>query len=71
MRALTDVDACLRVCASQPLLCPTQEEMDAFNAAVQGGDIVYHAAPFNFEVESMSPQLFEASLRMTKDFDTM
>jgi hypothetical protein len=45
-----------------PLLCPTPEEMDNLTAAIKRGDISWHGEPFNFEVENMAPELFEAGL---------
>ena len=52
-----------------PLQCPSQEAMDNYTAAVKRGDIFYHAMPFNFEIENMSPELLEASLRLVREFD--
>lgn len=52
-----------------PLQCPTQEAQDDYAAAVKRGDIYYHGMPFNFEIENMSPQLLEASLRLVREFD--
>ena len=45
-----------------PLLCPTPGEMDNLTAAIKRGDISWHGEPFNFEVENMAPELFEAGL---------
>ena len=46
---------------TRPVQCPTAAEVATFEEAVHSGDIVWHAAPFNWQPENMAPQLFEAS----------
>ena len=52
-----------------PLRCPNASEVERFRGAVAKGDIYWHAAPMNMQVENMSPTLFDAGLEMMRDFD--
>jgi hypothetical protein len=42
---------------TRPVQCPTAEELATFEEAVKAGDIVWHAGPFNWQPENMSPQV--------------
>ena len=48
------------------LKCPSEAEIEVFQNAVANGDIFWNAVPFNFQVENMSPLLFEAGINMTR-----
>ena len=39
---------------SEALVCPSGDEVAAFTAAVERGDIVWHAGPFNWQPENMA-----------------
>ena len=52
-----------------PLKCPSDEEIDTFKKHVNKGDIVWHAAAMNMQVENMSPELIDAGLALTRAFD--
>ena len=54
---------------TRPVQCPTAEEVMTFEVAVHDGDIVWHAGPFNWQPENMSPQLFEAGIDMVRRMD--
>jgi hypothetical protein len=66
----------LRHCATTPiniqgpgrpsdLVCPSTTTLRAFMAAVQAGDIGWHAFPFNGEPEAYGASLFSAALSLT------
>lgn len=54
----------LTLAGNVTLRCPSAGEIANFTAAMQRGDIVMHAGPFNLQPENMSPQLFRDSLRL-------
>jgi len=59
-------------CEDNPanLICPTKEEIKAFDEAVVRGDIVYSDAPFNINAEAVAePALFEALTRVSGVLD--
>ena len=56
---------------SKPLQCPTQAEVEKFTAAAKNGDIAWHAGPFNWQPENMSPALFDAGIDLVRAMDEM
>ena len=54
---------------TRPVQCPTSAEVRTFEDAIRKGDIVWHAGPFNWQPENMSPQLFEAGIDMVRRMD--
>lgn len=55
---------------TRPVQCPTATEVAIFEAAVKAGDIAWHAGPFNWQPENMSPRLFDAGIDMVRRMDT-
>eukprot|EP00048_Salpingoeca_helianthica_P005546 m.89006 g.89006 ORF g.89006 m.89006 type:complete len:722 (-) comp13639_c1_seq3:776-2941(-) len=51
------------------LKCPTQDEVTAFRAAVQRGDITWHAFPFNAELELYDPVMVDEGVALTHRID--
>lgn len=51
------------------VVCPSPAAVQAFEAAVRRGDIVWHAFPFNGEPELFTPELFDAALNLTFEQD--
>lgn len=51
--------------------CPNSTTLSLFTAAVQRGDITWHAYPFNSQQEMMEESLFEYGVKMTHELDTM
>ncbi len=49
------------------LHCPSSEQQSALIAAVQRGDITYHAWPFNSELEVCDPTLLDFGLGMRRN----
>jgi len=52
-----------------PLQCPNETQLADFKTAVQNGWIVWHAFPFNSEIEIMDDSLFEYGLSMAFELD--
>ncbi len=52
------------------LHCPTTEQQQAFKDAVTRGDIVWHAWPFNSQLEMCDPAMIDAGLQLTHQLDT-
>lgn len=53
------------------LKCPNETSVDLFKAAVNRGDITWHAGPMNMQPENMNKILFELSLNISSDLDNM
>ncbi|KAL3138964.1 hypothetical protein ABBQ32_005773 [Trebouxia sp. C0010 RCD-2024] len=51
------------------LQCPSQEEVEAFEAAVHRGDIYWHALPFNGQLEFFDVSLLEFAVQLTHELD--
>ncbi|XP_041370965.1 uncharacterized protein LOC121384574 isoform X2 [Gigantopelta aegis] len=54
-----------------PLKCPNATEKSAFKAAVQRGDIAWHAGPMNMQPENMNKLVFELGLNISLNVDAM
>eukprot|EP00117_Sycon_ciliatum_P028500 scpid54371/ scgid0629/ len=50
--------------------CPTSAQKQTFMEAVKRGDIVWHAMPFNSELELLDVSMVAFSLQLTHDLDT-
>lgn len=51
------------------LHCPNASYVEDFKAAVERGDITYHAFPFNAELEMMDPHQVGFGVQLTHDLD--
>lgn len=51
------------------LHCPTPDQVAAFEAAVQQGDITWHAFPFNAELELYNPTFVDEGVALTHNLD--
>jgi len=57
-------------CPSQiGVYCPNGEEVAAFEAAVLRGDILWHAFPFNAQIELLDAELLNFAVTMTQELD--
>jgi len=63
--SLTELEADL----GKPVVCPTPDEIKAFEKAVQTGTITWHAMPMNFQIEFMNAEVFSFALKLTHDLD--
>lgn len=52
-----------------PLPCPTRKEREALEAGVLRGDVAWSAVPSDLRAENVSPELFEAALRLSGHMD--
>lgn len=46
--------------------CPSEEEVESFEAAIKQGYIAWHAGPMNMQVESMNQAVLEAGLSIAQ-----
>ncbi|XP_021341777.1 uncharacterized protein LOC110442470 [Mizuhopecten yessoensis] len=53
------------------LKCPNETSVELFKAAVNRGDITWHAGPMNMQFENMNEILFQLSLNISSDLDAM
>ena len=51
--------------------CPSESEKSEFIKALKDGTITYHAGPMNMQPENMDQMLFEMSLNLSVNLDTM
>ena len=51
------------------LHCPSQVQLEDFTAAINRGDIVWHAFPFNAQMEFYDSSLADFGFRMTHELD--
>ena len=49
------------------LHCPTDDQKKSFQAAIQRGDVSWHAFPFNSEMELHTVELMEAGIQLSID----
>jgi hypothetical protein len=72
------VDACIPIACSarslnnpysELLQCPSEAEITTFTAAAERGDIAWHAGPFNWQPENMSPALFDSGIDIVRRMD--
>lgn len=52
------------------LYCPTNDEIEAMEKAIQDGLITWHAGPMNMQIELMNKHLLNASMQISRQLDT-
>lgn len=59
------------ICGSlaKKLKCPDADSLSSFEAAVQRGDITWHAGPMNMEFEMLDSSMMEFSIQLSIDLD--
>jgi len=54
---------------ANPLVCPSDDDLSAFRAAVVKGTITWHASPMNMQVEWMNSEIFKLGMDISHSLD--